>query len=107
MLSYLSALGVGSIGFWTIGLVRALLFGPGVDAGAPLSGLFVLVPLTFIVALLTTVVPFLVLRAVAGRFRLQGWVYFVACGVFLGVGEIAMLVTPHWLDWRAWARYSS
>jgi hypothetical protein len=63
MAAYLSALGVGTIAFWTIGLVRVLLFGPPAGAGAPLSGLFVLVPFTFVVALLTTVVPFIVLRA--------------------------------------------
>jgi hypothetical protein len=107
MVPYLSALGVGTIAFWTIGLVRLLLSGPRANPGAPLSGLIVLVPLTFVVALLTTVVPFIVLRAV-GRFAgVRSWAYFVVCGIFLGVAETAMLVTPNWLDWQAWARYSS
>jgi glucan phosphoethanolaminetransferase (alkaline phosphatase superfamily) len=107
MVPYLSAVGVGTIAFWTIGLVRVLLSGPSANPGAPLSGLFVLIPLTFVVALLTTVVPFIVLRAVALVFSVRCWVYFVVCGIFLGVAETAMLVTPHWLDWQAWARYSS
>jgi len=88
-------------------LDHVLLFGPPAGAGAPLSGLFVLVPFTFVVALLTTVVPFIVLRAVALFFSVRCWVYFVVCGIFLGVAETAMLVTPHWLDWQAWVRYSS
>ena len=104
---YLSALAAATIAFWAIGLVRVLLFGPPDGAGAPLTGLIVLVPFTFMVALLTTAVPFVVLRAVALLFNVRSWVYFVACGVFLGVAETAMLVTPHWLDWQAWARYSS
>jgi len=107
MAAYFAALGVGTIAFWTIGLVRILLFGPPAGAEAPLSGLFVLMPITFVVALLTTVVPFIVLRAAALFFSVRCWGYFVVCGIFLGVAETAMLVTPHWLDWQAWVRYSS
>jgi hypothetical protein len=107
MAAYLSALGIGTITFWTIGLVRVLLFGSNAGVGAPLSGLLVLMPFTFVVALLTTVVPFIVLRAVALFFSVRCWVYFVVCGILLGVAETAMLVTPQWMDWQAWVRYSS
>jgi len=107
MAAYLSALGVGTIAFWTIGLIRVLLFGPSAGAGAPVSGLLVLVPFTFVVALLTTVVPFIVLRAVALFFSVRCRVDFVFCGSLLGVAETAMLMTPHWLDWQAWARHSA
>ncbi len=107
MVPYLSALGVGTIAFWTIGLVRVLLSGPRPNPGGPLSGLLVLVPFTFVVALLTTMVPFIVLRAVALFFSVRSWVYFVVCGIFLGGAETALLLTPHWMDWQAWARNSS
>ena len=106
MVHYLSALGIATIAFWTIGLVRAVLFGPGIAEG-PLAGLIVLVPFTFVVALTTTIVPFIILRQAALFFGVRGCAYFVVCGVLLGVGETAMLLTPHWLDPQAWVRNSS
>jgi hypothetical protein len=65
------------------------------------------VPFTFIVALLTTLVPFVLLRALALFLNLRCWVYSVACGILLGVAEAALLLTPQWLDWQAWARNAS
>ena len=80
MVPYLSALGASTIAFWTIGLVRALVFGPRADDGAPQAARF---------------------------FDIRRWVYFVVCGILMGVADTAMLVTPGWLDWQAWARNSS
>ena len=103
---YVAALAVGNAAFWTVGLIRTLLFGPPADSGAGLAGLLVLIVFTLVVSFITTIVPFILFCAISIIFRIRAWAYFVACGATMGLLITALLIGPGWREWQNWSRFS-
>lgn len=104
---YFVALVAGNLAFWVIGLIRVAVFGPHPGDEVGVAGLLVVAVFTFIVSIVTTILPFVVFLAISLTLRIRTWAYFVVCGSAMGFLTTGVLIGARWMEWRMWALNAS